>query len=121
MMTGLMNEATRQPLRSLKGMKPRNGAPLITCRPQDIRGVTQQVCLSSEIRGFVVIALNGSPVAIDLASMKPGSTMSEEELKTELERLRSENAALGRMKIKRCVSSFSGIENLPRLHWQFAI
>ena len=69
MMTGLMNEATRRPLRSLKGMKPRNGAPLITCRPQDIRGVTQQVSLSSEIRGFVVIALNGSPVAIDLASM----------------------------------------------------
>src|SRR5438552_3949429 len=28
---------------------------------------------------------------------------------------------VGRMKIKRCVSSFSGIENLPRLHWQFAI
>ena len=56
--------------------------------------MTQQVSLSSEIRGFVVIALNGSPVAIDLASMKPGGTMSEEELKTELERLRSENAAL---------------------------
>jgi hypothetical protein len=27
MMTELMNEATRQPLRSLKGVKPRNGTP----------------------------------------------------------------------------------------------
>ena len=54
--------------KEFEGMKPRNGGR-ITCRPQDIRGVAQQVSLSSEIRGFVVIALNGSPVAIDLACM----------------------------------------------------
>jgi hypothetical protein len=35
MMTELMNEATRQPLRNLKGVKPRNGTPLNTCRPQE--------------------------------------------------------------------------------------
>ena len=36
MMTELMNQATRQPLRSLKGINRAMAEPLITCRPQDI-------------------------------------------------------------------------------------
>jgi len=48
----------------------------------------------SEVHSFIAITLNGR-LAIDLASMdKLGGTMSDEELKAELERLRNENAAL---------------------------
>ena|ERR1700730_11584604 len=44
----------------------------------------------------ISIALNGRSVAIDLALSitKLGNAMSDEELKSELERLRNENAAL---------------------------
>ena len=48
----------------------------------------------SEVHSFIAITLNGR-LAIDLASMdKLGGTMSDEELKAELERLGNENAAL---------------------------
>ena len=51
---------------------------------------------TSEIHSLIAITLNEKLVGIDLCTWisKLGSTMSDEELKTELERLRNENAAL---------------------------
>ena len=48
------------------------------------------------VHGLIAITLYGDLVAVDLASMdrRIRKHMSDEELKTELERLRNENAAL---------------------------